>query len=983
MPQRSNNLQTPTPVGRTMFSSGWGSARERTNTLDSVRSDGSERHSLAEHKDSLTDIDVKTLDYLGLVDTPSQAVTQATLQQSIFEQRSAGMSQLPQPLLANLAALDKMANRFRSYSVNAKERYATGEEDPEYAAFQDSNRVPSAEAAAAALAATQAQIHQHNLEVQAYANQASSTRPRARTAGVLDSPSTRFWRNHVAYQAQLDGRVKVEDARPGDEYENTGLADAVQALQLHNHASRVSNRLELPDSGRQDDASRALWLGNIPSSITSISLKVLFEPFGKIESIRVLSHKTCGFVNFEHLESAVRARAQYDGKEIFPGAGPIKIGYARAPSGVGSPYTNGGASVSPNPDSQTQLHDERTTNDIVGQQHAVMLTADNPYRDIPVQPFSEIEVDISSIVVGLDADPAEQSRILTMLKSASASAITTRTVNALQTPEPVSTRMHDASRLREIRKRIDNNTCTSAEIESIAMTMLPELSELASDYLGNTVVQKLFEYCNEDVKDMMLRMMAPHLAEIGMHKNGTWAAQKVIDVTRTQSQMSIIVEHLAPHGVSLFLDQYGNYVMQCCLRFPAPLNNFIFEVMVKNLSEIAQGRFGARAMRACLESHHTTKDQQRMLAAAISLHGVRLATDSNGAILLTWLLDTCTFPRRRAILAPRMVPHLVLLCTHKVAYLIVLKIINQRMEPEARDVILQALFFSPDDKVLHDILLDQICGATLVFKILTTPFFDEKIRYDAVQNIRKVLADINAQSSQAYKRLMDEVGLSGSGKVSMTERVSPVNTQAIVQAPSMPALGGGPQQSTVVGGAGYSNMQGQPNGDYQSLAHRNGPVYPNVDTNSHSIPINMSMNMYSPKSNLALGTGPQYQHAMFGTQRGAGPHGYPNRAMHGYQGQPRGPYNPYQDRSRNDLMQQQMGLGPGSAPSSAGYNRHGSYPPIMANGDLSQMWFQYHGQYRTQPSQMHGQPMMGGGWQGRVSCNAHKSFKACRLTCCP
>ena len=145
------------------------------------------------------------------------------------------------------------------------------------------------------------------------------------------------------------------------------------------------------------------------------------------------------------------------------------------------------------------------------------------------------------------------------------------------------------------------------------------------------------------------------------------------------------------------------------------------------------------------------------MAAAIALHGVQLATNSNGALLLTWFLDTCTFPKRRSVLAPRLIPHLVHLCTHKVAYLTVLKIINQRNEPEARDSILQALFF--DDATLTSILNDQQCGATLIFKVLTTPFLDEKIRPECIENVRNVLLRIKA-SGQGYKRLMDEVGLS-------------------------------------------------------------------------------------------------------------------------------------------------------------------------------------------------------------------------------
>jgi protein JSN1 len=165
-------------------------------------------------------------------------------------------------------------------------------------------------------------------------------------------------------------------------------------------------------------------------------------------------------------------------------------------------------------------------------------------------------------------------------------------------------------------------------------------------------------------------------------------------------------------------------------------------------------------MRACLESHHASKDQQRMLAAAIALHSVQLATNANGALLLTWFLDTCTFPQRRTVLSPQLVPYLVHLCTHKVAYLTVLKVINQKAEAEARDTILTALFFTASDQVLEAILSDHACGATLIFKVLTTPFFDETMRSQVVETVKSVLVRIKAQPGQGYKRLMDEVGLS-------------------------------------------------------------------------------------------------------------------------------------------------------------------------------------------------------------------------------
>lgn len=61
-----------------------------------------------------------------------------------------------------------------------------------------------------------------------------------------------------------------------------------------------------------------------------------------------------------------------------------------------------------------------------------------------------------------------------------------------------------------------------------------------ADYIGNTVAQKLFEYCCEETKVAMIRRIAPHLASIGVHKNGTWAAQKIIETAKTDEQVYYI-----------------------------------------------------------------------------------------------------------------------------------------------------------------------------------------------------------------------------------------------------------------------------------------------------------------------------------------------------------------------------------------------------------------------------------------------------------
>ncbi|KIW15191.1 hypothetical protein PV08_05236 [Exophiala spinifera] len=744
MPQRTSLLGSSGAFGQNAFSSGWGS-RSRAATLTSISSadDPTSPQQPGFSKDGMSDSGVRTLDYLGLVETPQQSRLME-LRQGNDEASHAHESGLSEGLTnSNM----RNSSRFRSFSVNTEPKFGLENQDPGYSMFQSGTLTPSAAAALEAeYERVQEKVRLHNQAVQAFAVNASAARPRARTAGLVETPQRTSLRNLV--QTNLDLGFDMQ----GNNLDESSLAEALQNLNMSEGAPPAFDGME--DSDVQ--LSRSLWIGSIPNSTTMSSLDAIFSRYGPIESTRVLTHKNCGFVNFETVEHAVRARQLLNGKEIFPGAGPVRIGFAKAPTSVSlTPVQN----PTPPPGANGQQDPFTTSHTTDGNGgSAESANAQQAVTPTSFQRLLDLQPEILQIVVDFGGQQSDLPAISANIDNAIQFQSLEKEIPPI--PEPSAGRMYDAPRLRDIRKRIDNGACGLQEIEQTAIDMLPEIAELSSDYLGNTVVQKLFEYCSEQTKEQMLACIAPHLAEIGVHKNGTWAAQKIIEVCKTDAQTRMIVNALRPYTVPLFLDQYGNYVLQCCLRFGPPYNDFIFETMLSQLWEIAQGRFGARAMRACLEAHHATKSQQRLMAAAIALHSVQLAQNANGALLLTWLLDTCTFPRRRSVLAPRLVPHLVQLCTHKVAYLTVLKVINQRNEPEARDMVLKALFFSSEDTVLEQILCDQTSGVTLIFKILTTPFLDETMRPEVIQNVSRVLTKIKAQANQGYKRIMDEVGLS-------------------------------------------------------------------------------------------------------------------------------------------------------------------------------------------------------------------------------
>lgn len=513
----------------------------------------------------------------------------------------------------------------------------------------------------------------------------------------------------------------------------------------------------------QAGASRSLWLGNIPSSTTSYSLQAIFSTYGPIESARVLTHKNCGFIDFLSVESAIHAKSVLNGKELFSGSGPCRVRFAKSiPASERTDDAEYDSGNNSNNNNNNNNNNSNSNNNSGGVEYAV-TDKEGSHEQVqtePIRDLSEIQNDMVQIVGDLGADDREIGWTRESIQRA-------LDFNEFESeiplvPEPSPDRVYDAPTLREVRKKVDSGQCSQEEVEEIAVDLLDEIAELSSDYVGNTVVQKLFDTCSEPIKELMLDQIAPYLAQIGIHKNGTWAAQKIIDVAGTSRQYDQISQSLRPYTVHLFLDQFGNYVIQCCLKYGSPWNDFIFETMLSRFWDIAQGRFGARAMRACLESHYATRDQQRMLAAAITLHAVQLATNANGALLLTWFLDTCTLPNRHSILAPRLIPNLVQLCTHKLACLTVLKVINHKADPVARRSIFDALFTPAEEApghILEQILSDNMYGPTFIYKVISTPFLEYAERQNAVNKIRTVLISIKALPSQGYKRLMDEVGL--------------------------------------------------------------------------------------------------------------------------------------------------------------------------------------------------------------------------------
>ena len=467
---RSGSLNSPArnlysgTFGPSVFSSAW--AQQRFGVLQP----SSPATSSFSRDDEQTP--VKTLDYLGLAGTPTpprQTVpSSAALQRqqlhshSIQIEPSTPQQDTNNTNLRNISIAEHQTDsglkerhdptRIRSYSVNSKEQYTVGVgggDDDHPGIDQEALRRNSAYASSFL----------------------SSTvpRPRASTTGILESPPTfppPSGSASASHLAAYRGEVETQEL--------TGLnyatyADSVQQPNIGYNNGMTDDFQSY--NMMESQPTRSIWVGNIPPNTYSGTLESVFHIFGPIESARILSHKNCGFVNFNNIESAVAARSALQGKEIFPGTGPIRIGFAKVhmqgESGFGS-----------------------LDSGLVDDGLPASLNGGSTLGNGLSIDLRSIEGDISYFVQQYGASVEEVALCNSLIGEATAYGEYADDIPMVS--ESKFERRYDAPRLRELRKRMENQLILVNDIDEVGIDMLDEIVELASGMFGDHLSAYLF-----------------------------------------------------------------------------------------------------------------------------------------------------------------------------------------------------------------------------------------------------------------------------------------------------------------------------------------------------------------------------------------------------------------------------------------------------------------------------------------------------------
>lgn len=210
-------------------------------------------------------------------------------------------------------------------------------------------------------------------------------------------------------------------------------------------------------------------------------------------------------VNYERLDDAIRARKALNGKQpLGPEVGPIRVGFAKdlAQGTPGTPLSlesdtlslDGASHLMRNQQGNSLQTMLQLASSLPQVDKALVSGSNLPMHQKPEEAFGDEYLqslqDPETIVKQITSDLGATKEVLEALKGARNETMYHTSVPTAQ--ESVGhPRKWDGARQREIRKKLDGG-CSVQDVESIAMDVLDEAAELASDYIGNVCLKHIF-----------------------------------------------------------------------------------------------------------------------------------------------------------------------------------------------------------------------------------------------------------------------------------------------------------------------------------------------------------------------------------------------------------------------------------------------------------------------------------------------------------
>jgi len=203
----------------------------------------------------------------------------------------------------------------------------------------------------------------------------------------------------------------------------------------------------------------------------------------------------------------------------------------------------------------------------------------------------------------------------------------------------------DQGGCRFLQKLLENSPKFS---KSLYTYLEADFIELLNDSFGNYLIQKLIEKLPSETIDTIITNMGPQMFNIGTNPHGTRVLQKLIEIVKPGPQQDRFIKAFTPCVIKFCNDINGNHIIQKFISsVPFPKNQFIFDIIQKNIILVGLNKHGCCALQKCIE-YGTEKQREDMINVSIK-HSRSFLTDQYGNYVLQNIISYQNFTAIRVI----------------------------------------------------------------------------------------------------------------------------------------------------------------------------------------------------------------------------------------------------------------------------------------------------------------------------------------------
>ncbi|MCQ2819640.1 MAG: hypothetical protein MJ252_20440 [archaeon] len=174
-------------------------------------------------------------------------------------------------------------------------------------------------------------------------------------------------------------------------------------------------------------------------------------------------------------------------------------------------------------------------------------------------------------------------------------------------------------------------------VPKILNNALQNITEIITDCFGNYLIQKLFDYMDEQQFYQLLSLIKMSILEICENSYGTRVMQKIVDHLKTDALISTFMNLIQPIVKDIILNINGSHILLKILSLRNPLSNkIIYNEICANIVPIAKHKHGCCVLQKCIDN--AEEENKAMILSEIVKQCNELIRDQCGNYIIQFII---------------------------------------------------------------------------------------------------------------------------------------------------------------------------------------------------------------------------------------------------------------------------------------------------------------------------------------------------------